>query len=268
MNRRTIGFNRNRPMDSALLYGAMICFVAAMGAGIWDVFSLFRTQAQQAMIQVFLNQKIQTFEALRAWYMIHSGVTCFTVAAAWMIGLPLLMALMARRQDRAMAILSPAILAMRMVLRILRGFLIALFVYKFTRYTIRCIGINGGSFLFYGMVLYEGFLFTMVMLGFRCLIRFLAAASDSVCTVRYTILTGESDPRGIIPGTVLGLHILAAVHLILACLYSWNPAMATLEWAMAGGYLMLVIWLRQYKSVMEWDLLKEQKDRFAPAEKF
>lgn len=256
MRRRTVGFHQNRPLASGLLYGALICFTVAMGVGIWDFVGLFRTQTQQAMIQVFLQQEIRTWDAIRVWYLIHSSVTSFTVVAAWVLGIPLLMALIPGRQDRAMTILSQAIQILRIVLRIVRVILIVVFVYKFVRYSVSCIEINGGSFLFFGMVLFEGFLFTMVMLGFHWMIRFLEAACDSVCTIRYTILSGNLDPRGIVPGTVSGLYIAAAVHLILAYLYRWNTAMSVLEWAMAGGYLMLVLWLQRYKSNMEWKALK------------
>lgn len=244
----------HRPAESGRITLAAVLFALAFLLGLWNLAALAAPQTRTAVYQVLEAQKIAP-DAYPAWFRIHCGVTVFTVLGCGCMTAALVLTVL-HREDRGLAILSELLPVLRQGLRILRLFLIGLFIFKFVRYSLRCIGINGGSFLFYGMALFEGLLFTLAMLAFRWMLRFLDGAAGSACAVRYTLASGEPDPGAIHPGTVTGLCALAVIQLILGYLYRWSCLMLFMELALAVGYFLTGRWLRHYRSAMEWQKLR------------
>lgn len=245
----------HRPAESGRITLAAALFAGAMMLGLWNLGALFFPQTRTAVCQVLEAQKIAP-DAYPAWFRIHCGVTVFTVLSAGCVTAALLLTVL-HREDRGLAILSELLPLLRHGLRILRVFLIGLFIFKFVRYSLRCIGINGGSFLFYGMALFEGLLFTLAMLAFRWMIRFLDGAAGSACAVRYTLASGEPDPGAIHPGTVTGLYAVAVIQLVLGFLYRWSYTILFMELGLAAGYFLIGRWLSHYRSAMEWQKLRK-----------
>lgn len=245
-----------RPETSGRVRAAAAAMTAAMALGLWNLAALFFPETRQAVDAALTAQRIAP-DAFPAWFRIHCGLTVYTVLGAFALGVPLVLTVCGRA-DRGLALLSQSLGGLRQGLRVLRIFLIGLFCFKFVRYSLSCIGVNGGSFLFYGMALFEGFLFTVAMLAFRWMIRFLDRTADSACTVRYALCSGEPDPRGILPGSVSGLFVLTAVQLLLTLLYSAGVRMAAMELFLAAGFLLTGLWLRSCKSTMEWALLRRK----------
>ena len=247
---------QDNPLRSGWIMAAAVFAAAALLSGLWNLAALVLPGTRETVYGVLETQKIAA-DAWPAWFRIYSGWTVFTVLSAYSVGIPLLLTIL-HREDRGLAILAGAVTVLRQGLRVLRIFLIGLFVFKFVRYSLRCIGINGGSFLFYGMALFEGLLFTLTMLGFRWMLRFLDDASGSACAVRCCIASGEPDPRGIPPGTVTGLHLLAAVQLLLAAICRWKLPMGILELCLAAVCLLLGQWLKRFRSTMEWNVFRKK----------
>jgi len=213
--RQPVIFVKPDTMRSALTpWAAALCGLAAL-FGIPGIFLFFSRDYTQYLLQDMAISGITNPASMQTWLFINRCVTVLACAGPAVMASGLFLS---RRGNpvRGLNMLSGAAHGLLWAQLISGITAAAIFIFRFIRYILICLGDPSGVISIYSMLISEalmvaqaGFLFVMIR-------RFLNACIDSATSIAYTLATSKLDTRSI-PGLAsTGFLVLSIVCMCLA----------------------------------------------------
>lgn len=226
-----------------------------LSAAILEILALPALFHQDFALGTVLRMGITEPNAIRFW--MRAGYVC-GVLGVLIPGFLAVCFAMSTVNTRVYSILSATLKALIFFIRGLRIFLAVLFVYKATRYIIRCLPENLVFQLIFSMLLFEGILATGMFLFLHHFLIWLQAGVDALDTLAYCTISGSPEPDGISHLLFIALRITGAFFLFLALL-RLSVFLSFLSFFLSAvGFFCLGRFLRRKKFAMERQKLSRQ----------
>ena len=193
---------------------AAALFALAAVLGLTGVVFLFNSEYQNLLMQDLYLGGVVEASAAKTWHFLGNAVTVihFLWCAALAAGLLLAWKVAFHKGFQVL------ITTLHWLLYGLYGagiLALGTLAFKLIRYIIFAVGINGGSYLLYSMLISEGLMVALAWLVYTLLRRFLNTSLDVTASMGYTISSGKLDSRSISSFPAAGLIVLAVVSVLL-----------------------------------------------------
>ncbi len=249
--------------------GFCLLAVALAVPGVWK---LFDPAYRQYLLQDLIAGGIGSGSALNSYLLIEQILLVAAPVAAALMAACLAVALFHHPAD-GLGALAALAQWMEAGLKPLGIALAGLYVYRFLRYTIACLRINGGLYMLYAMVISEALMGVLALFLFWNFRKFMGCLCDSAASMAYTLSAGELTGRSIPSFAGTGFFMLAVFCLLVAVdqmltltiindpfhpyyklMVSPHPA----QWATAASFVccaasnvLLGCYLRRYQTISE-----------------
>lgn len=279
MQNQTVSVTPGMFRSALIPVAAVLCALAAL-LGLPGVVLLFSPDYADFLVRDMVAGGISSAQVLQTWQIINSAVTLIGCVCPGVMAVGLLITL-GGKPARGMGMLSNAAQWLRYGVTGAGVIVLCVFVFKFVRYVIVCLGANEGLYLIYAMVISEGLMFVLAWFLFKLTRRFLDCACDSAASIAYTLSTGKLDTVSIPGFTATGFLILSVfcvayalnqiftvtiVENYIQSYYKLLVAAHPAQYAAAASFLcsaaasvLLFVCLRRYKRSCERALFDSRK---------
>lgn len=219
-----------------------------LSAALLELLALPALFHQDFALGTVLRMGITEPNAIRFW--MQAGYVC-SVLGVLIPGFLAICFAMSMVTTRAYSVLSITLKGLIFFIRGLRIFLAVLFVYKATRYIIRCLPQNLVVQLIFSMLLFEGFLAICMFLFLHHFLIWLQSGVDALDTLAYCAVSNSPEPEGISHLLFIALRITGFFFLVLALLRLSVLLSFFSFFLSAVGFFCLGSFLRRKKLTME-----------------
>ena len=197
------------PPVAAVLY-ALAAVCGLIGAAL-----LLDPGSQAALTEDVILSGILERSAVNTWKLIYGsiGILAFLCPAILAAGIWLTLK---GRIHKGMSLLHSLAKGLHISVAVSGAMALAVLIYKLGRYILMCIGINGGAYLLYTMLMSEAIMVVQAFLLYKLLRRFLLCARECTASIGYTLSAGALDRTTWPAFTATGLLILGIVCIVLA----------------------------------------------------
>jgi len=190
-------------------------YAAASLAGLAGALLLTFPSGQAAVAKDLILSGITEGEALVTWQIIFYTIGIAAFVCPGMMGAGLLTVLRGPRH-RGFSVLYHGFRWLEAAVKGTGILALGLLLFRLCRYILRCLRINGGSYLIYTMVLSEAIMVAQAGLLYTLLRRFLESAWGCAASIGYTLSSGNLDEKTIPGFAITGFWGLGIANLVLA----------------------------------------------------
>ena len=202
-------FRSSLPAIAAALYAlAAVC-------GLVGAVLLLDPGSRAALTEDVILSGILERSAINTWKLIYGsiGVLAFLCPAFLAAGIGLALK---GRTLKGMTLLHGLAKGLHISVAVSGAMALALLIFRLGRYILMCIGINGGSYLLYTMLMSEAIMVVQAFLLYKLIRRFLLCARECTASLGYTLSASALDRTTWPAFAATGLLILGIVCPVLA----------------------------------------------------
>lgn len=200
---------------SRLTPAAAILYALAAVCGLGGAVLLLDPGSRAALTEDLVLSGILERSAISSWQLIHTviGLLAFLCPAVMALGMGLTLR---GNVHRGMPLLHHLAKALHWGVLGSGAITLGALIFRLVRYIARCVGVNGGAYLVYTMVLSEAIMVAQAFLLFQLTRRFLMNARECAASIGYTLSGGRLDRRTWPAFAATGFLILGLFCLVTA----------------------------------------------------
>lgn len=259
---------------------AAVLYALAAVCGLGGAVLLLDPGSREALTKDLILSGILERDAISSWQLIHIviGLLAFLCPAVMALG----MGLTLRGQvHKGMTVLHHLAKGLHWGVLGSGCVTLAVLIFRVVRYIVRCIGVNGGAYLVYTMVLSEAIMVAQAFLLFQLTRRFLMNARECAASIGYTLSSSKLDRTTYPAFAATGFLILGIFCIAIAAdrlftltivdsfpqdyyaiVVTDDPIQLLTGAALAlcaGGNISLFVYLRRFKRVAERIIYAERR---------
>ena len=235
--------------------GAVLCLLAALPAAIYGFFSLLTPEGSSLVRERIVALGISGTNERNTWFLIVAATRLIALLAPLITGAFLAVPAIAFRRSRlnvacsSLSVLARICRTARLLLQIIAILLAALFVYRFTAYTIAVLREDLWIYLLLSMILGEGICGTAAFFLWRWFDRFFREAADTCDALAYCAISETPDRTAVSPYVFQSLSVFSVISLLLIPLRGMVFSAFALYLPVSAGNLLLSLSLRRIHSL-------------------
>ena len=200
---------------SRLTAPAAVCFCLAAVSGLIGAALLLDSGSRAALTEDVILSGILERSAISSWQLIHGSVGILAFLCPMLLAVGMILTLKGQ-VHKGSTVLHGLAKGLHITVAFTGAMALAVLIFRLVRYIIMCIGVNGGAYLLYTMLMSEAIMVVQAFLLYKLLRRFLLCARECAASIGYTLSAGALD-KTTWPGfAATGLMILGIVCAVLA----------------------------------------------------
>ncbi|MBQ3487689.1 MAG: hypothetical protein IJA71_05310, partial [Clostridia bacterium] len=194
---------------------AAVLYALAASSGLVGAVLLLDPGSRAALTEDVILSGILERSAVSSWQLIHGsiGLLAFLCPALLAVGIGLALK---GRVHKGMTLLHGLAKGLHIAVAVTGTIALAVLIFRLGRYILLCLGVNGGAYLLYTMVMSEAIMVVQAFLLYKLLRRFLLCARECAAGIGYTLSTGALDRTTWPAFAATGLLILGILCAVLA----------------------------------------------------
>lgn len=200
---------------SALPGIAAIFYTLAAVCGLVGAALLLDPGSRAALTKDVILSGILDRSAIASWQLIHGTVGILAFLCPGVLGLGLWL-VRGDRTHKGMALLHGLAKGLHIGVAVSGAAALAVLVFRVVRYILLCLGVSGGAYAVYTMLLSEAIMVAQAFLLYKLLRYFLLCARECAASIGYTLAAGALDGTTWPAFCATGMIMLGAVCVLLA----------------------------------------------------
>ncbi len=207
-------YDQIRPLRALVIPAAVLCGLAVC-LGIPGVFRIFDPGYRSYLMTDLVLGGITSASAVNTYFRLYAAVMVLGVVLSALTAVCLVGVLLGNI-GQTMSALSETAMWLVRILNFAGCVAGVCFVYRALAYLFACLQIPDGSFLVFGLVIFEGLMVGVAVAAFLLLRKFLSSLCDSGTSIAYSFSVGKIDDQPIPSFAATGFLLLGFACLVMA----------------------------------------------------